>query len=197
MDLHCLLDQLDVERGRIAEANALIIVHRLPPYMLAKDQTAAPDKLKSLLWPFLVETRCDLNMSKKVIGSFQSLCSDYGVEHVIPRLQHIDLLALFPWCDGTDNDDGALPIQDPNPEDEFADMPALCDSVEPNKATLQLDHLLPAVGLVHEIHNLSNDLCKAMKGYRTSVGQMKHIAKLIRDPESRRHLKATCYMSPE
>ena len=48
MPLHRCLTQLDVERKQIATAAGLIIIHRLPPYMLSKDQTSAPDRLKSL-----------------------------------------------------------------------------------------------------------------------------------------------------
>lgn len=196
MPLHRCLTQLDVERKQIATAAGLIIIHRLPPYMLSKDQTSAPDKLKSLLWPFLVENRCNLNMMKKVVLCFQSLCCDFGVEHVVPRLRKFDLREMFPWCDDMKND-CAEPRQEPNPEDEFEDMPALVDIVEPDAHVVSLEHLLPAVGLVHEIHNLSNDLPKAMKGYRKCVGQMKHIAKMVREPESRRHLKATCFGSAD
>ena len=196
MQLQRCLRQLDAERAQIAEAKELIIIHRLPPYMLAKDQTAAPDKLKSLVWPYLVEVRCNLIMIKKVISCFQSLCCDYGVEHVVPRLLKFDLLEMFPWCDDTRNE-SAEPL--PDPEDEFADLPQVVPSIELPKPehVVSLEHVLPAVGLVHEIHNLSNDLPKAMKGHRRCVAQMKHIAKMVREPESRRHLTATCFGSPE
>ena len=99
----------------ISEASKLLIIHRLPIYMLAKDQTSAPDKTKSLFWPFFTECRGDLPLLKKLIMSMVSLCCDYGVEHIIPRMMPTALTDLFPWVDFKPQN--AEPVR--NPYDEF------------------------------------------------------------------------------
>ena len=80
------LAQRDDEQFEIKADSEKVFVHRLPVYMFAKDQTSVPDKTRSLIWPLHCECRGELPMLKQVVQSMPSLCCDYEVEHIIPRM---------------------------------------------------------------------------------------------------------------
>ena len=188
------LAQRDFEQFEIKADSEKVSVHRLPVHVFAKDQTSVPDRTRSLIWPFYCEWRGELLMLKQVVKSMPSLCCDYGVEHIIPRMLPFPLRTCFPWTD--------LDVQIPHPVDAFADIDEVVvrdagvDELQVGPC-VTMDHMLPAIGLIHEMHNLSNDLGNAMKHYKPNIRRLKHVAKLVREPESRKHLKATCFDTVE
>ena len=78
-----------------------------------------------------------------------SLCCDYGVEHLIPRMKPFALRDRFPF--------DPIVIREPAAEDVFADDAeiAIPDDVMNEDLLgpcISMHHLLPAVGLIHEVH---------------------------------------------
>ena len=153
-----------------------------------------PDKTRSLTWPFYCECFGDLVFLQVLVESMPSLCCDYGVEHIIPRMAPFALRDLFPFSKPK--------VVEPDPDDMFEDLAEVRvedHGLDPsqNGPCVSLDGMIPAVGLIHEIHNMSNDLGNSMKFYKRNIAKMKHIAKMLREPEEKRHLLGTCYSSPE
>ena len=123
-----------------------------------------------------------------------SLCCDYGVGHIIPRMAPFALRDLFPFPKPK--------VVEPDPDDMFEDLAEVRvedHGLDPsqNGPCVSLDGMIPAVGLIHEIHNMSNDLGNSMKHYKRNIARMKHVAKLLREPDEKRHLLGACYSSPE
>ena len=142
------LAQRDDEQFEIKADSEKVFVRRLPVYVFAKDQTSVPDKTRSFIWPFYCECRGELLMLKQVVKSMPSLCCDYGVEHIIPRMLLFPLRTFCPWTD--------LYLQIPHPVDAFADIDeaivrdAGVDELQVGLC-VTLDRMLPAIGLIQEL----------------------------------------------
>ena len=55
--------------------------------------------------------------------------------------------------------------------------------------------MLSAPGILHIMHNLSDDLLKATPQLDAAIDQLVHVAKHIRNPPSRERMLATCFGS--
>ena len=164
-----------------------IVTHRLPILVLGSGRTTLADKFACCLFGFLL----DFGYTAESLASFVSevaVCTtDFGVEFQLASVKPIDLIgSVFPWLTWRSDDDASGVPEDP---EGFA-VPG---SPVPEEVTLSLEETIPAPGLLHIIHNTSNDLLNVMQTAEDPVKQLSEVCKFLTNQHTSECVAVACF----
>jgi len=158
-----------------------IEIHALPVVVLGSGQSME-HKFHAVMHALKLECNSshDLSAFTKEVVAF---CTDQGTEFGFHKIKRVEVSALFPWLEL-----GA------GCHDDYADFAPPIGMHDP--PTIDLSACVSIAGLLHIIHNTSNDLGNALHCYDEAVNQAKHVCSLIRQHHTRERLLETCYFTP-
>ena len=172
----------------LEQLSAAMPLHHLPIMVLGSGRTTLADKFSCILYAFLLESGSPYKAFHSYTSGMRVLTTDFGVEFGLPSVQPIKVRHLFPWLS-----EAAPPESDLQDDEDFQHV----EEGDPGlDLEVSLSHAIPAPGLLHIIHNGSNDLVKVLESLGTTVSQLKEVSRLLAHPPSRERLIATCFISP-
>ena len=129
------------------------------------------------------------NLSK-FVECIWTWVSDLGTEAGFSHVRKLNFRDLFPYI--MDSEASADPRW--HEEVDFADADA---STRPEpEPSIGCEGSAAIPGLLHILHNCFLGLGGAMRYFQSIISQMKEVAKLLSQPESKERLLATCFTGP-
>ena len=163
--------------------SSAIALHRLCPMVLGSGKTQLVHKMCAVAQAVFLETG-SVSSLQTYLGHIWTVTTDLGTEFGLSSINPLSARVLFPWLD------------------EAYVAPVLPDSLDlddlPDYLPMQdddgigLSDSLSVPGLLHIIHNASKGLFKCMHCLSESIDKLAEVARLIRTPETRKRLIATC-----
>ena len=161
-------------------------LHRCPIVCLGSGRLGLVDKFIAILHALGLEAALTMDSWVSFVKEIAVGTSDLGVEFGLNCCKDTPLSSLLPHFHvsrpvGAAVDD----VVDLDPgEEPLAEEPSV-----------SFENMLSAPGILHIMHNLSNDLLKATPQLDAAIDQLVHVAKHIRNPPSRERMLATCFGS--
>ena len=173
-------DSLQQDAELLDILRAHVKTHSLPSVVVGSARSSFPHKFHSIVHALMLES-----LSLEDLGSISreisAITTDQGVEFGFHRVQQVPMEALFPWrqVPGARQDD----------DDDFAFAPAL----DQPQLVVDFSGTVSVAGLLHIIHNTSNDLGNSLNCYDRVVLQMAHVSNMIRREDTRIRLFEACF----
>ena len=178
------LQQQDIDW--INNITAGIIVHAMPVAVIGSARGSLRHKFHAVMHSMFLESACagDLSAMSAEICTFTT---DQGVEFGFHRIEKVPMQQLFPWA--------MIPNAVQQDVDfEFA-PPWQHEVAEHLDHDVDVSKAVGIAGLLHIIHNTSDDLGSAMHVFDDVIHQASHICTMIRKETSRDRLFESCFSS--
>ena len=176
-------EALEVDIDEFARLNKVVRAlqhHKCLPVAMGAGKTHMEDKVACLLHTLALECP-DRNALQKLLSSVVSWAADMGTEMQLPQFQVSNLNNLLPtWMHAETMGDNLHADDDAFEKPQSAQQTA--EQADPN-AIMPQCLIIP--GLLHIVHNLSDDLHKRLEWWDEFWGSLKSVAELLAE----RHLR--------
>lgn len=188
----CRLEDGDADTATLSEDKSLmehisrhIRLHRPPPVRLASGRTKLVDKFFVTVYALFLETGTVPSL-QALMSSMLVLTSDLGVEFSLTTVQPVDVHQLFPFIDFSRHE-----------EHRFGPERADWDNVDLVPApNVGFADTISIPGLLHIVHNASNEVLGSMPVVSESIDRLAHVATLLRESATCTRLCETCFGTP-
>ena len=154
--------------------------HLMPSVVIGGGHATLWHKYHAVMHAFFLESG-DALLLADLVSSIFSFTTDQGVEFGLSRVPVLPVRTVFPWIE--------LPqFQE---EHDWAPGPDIGEAHA--AAMVDLTSSVSIPGMLHIVHNSTNDLGKSMRQFETVVNQMQHVSKLLRRRDSKQRLLETYF----
>ena len=181
------LDEEDMRKTqeREAELQALMWtrmdIHLPPAVVLGSGHGKLYHKLHAAMRCFYLDTGTALAL-QKFCQSIFAFCTDQGTEAGLHQIPPVLVRKVLPW----------IAYQGVNAADEH-DLAPPVELGEDRLASIDLRESVGIAGLLHIIHNSTEDLGRSMVTFDELMKQLSHVSKLLCRKDSRARLLQTCF----
>ena len=169
------------ERDLMASIADGLSTHLLPSVVLGGGHTSLWHKYHAVAHAMWLETGAAplLETFSKSVFAFTT---DQGVETGLCKVPILRASSVLPWM--------------PVPEDEAGDhdwAPAADLAGQHYAAVIDFTQAVGVPGMLHIVHNSTNDLSKAVQHFDEIISQMTALSRLLRKRDSKARLLETCF----
>jgi hypothetical protein len=168
----------------ITELSAGIDVHAMPVVVIGSARGSLRHKFHSVMHALFLESACTADL-EHMSAEICSFTTDQGVEFGFHRIEKVSIQQLFPWA----FIENAIPQ-----DDEFEFAPLLPDPAM-DRHEVDVTKAVGIAGLLHIIHNTSDDLGCTLVVFDDTILGLSHISNMIRKETTRDRLFESCFSS--
>ena len=161
-------------------------LHRLPVLSLASGRTTLADKFAIVMHAIFLEAGSSSIGVVSYCESVSSFATDFGVEFGLSSVAPVPLRRLFPWFPKVDQSPPILAVADTWDDMSGTEGPA-------ESAEVGFTRSLAAPGVLHIIHNATNDLLSAVPELDDAVESLAQVAAFLRHTHTRERLQEACF----